>query len=296
MGKTSDIPAEAITFLKKMQRIEADDMLTYAKIGRHVKDQHNKAVILKLAKDEERHAHIWTRYTGSKPKAHMFTVYWNYFLSFILGFTFIIKKMEKREDRTNLNYHTWEHVIPEARTIADDEEDHERQLLEMLDEERLRYLGSFVLGLSDALVELSGTLAGLTLALTNTRLIALSGMITGIAATLSMAGSEYLSKKNEDSPDNALKSSLYTGAAYLVTVALLILPYLLLPSHAWLTALIIMLATMLLIIIFFTYYVSVAKSLPFFKRFIQMAGISLSVAAISFGIGFLVKGWLGVDI
>ena len=43
-----------------------------------------------------------------------------------------------------------------------------------------------VLGMNDAMVEMTGTLAGLTLAMQNTRLIALSGLITGIAATLSM--------------------------------------------------------------------------------------------------------------
>ncbi len=204
--------------------------------------------------------------------------------------------MEKRENTTNKNYMKWADVIPEARSIALEEEVHEQELMDMLDEDGLRYLGSFVLGLSDALVELSGTLAGLTFALTNNRLIALSGLITGIAATLSMAGSEYLSQKNEDGSQNALKSSFYTGIAYLVTVALLILPYLLLPPHAWLAALVIMLSTMIIIIVCFTYFVSVAKSQPFGKRFFQMAGISLSVAVLSFGIGLLVKAWLGIDV
>ena len=50
----------------------------------------------------------------------------------------------------------------------------------------------------------------LTLAMQNTRLIALSGLITGIAATLSMASSEYLSSKSEGRPD-AFKSATYTG-------------------------------------------------------------------------------------
>jgi len=78
-----------------------------------------------------------------------------------------------------------------------------------------------VLGLNDALVELTGTLAGLTFALKNTRLIALSGLITGIAATLSMAASEYLSARTEQESSRALKSSLYTGGAYVS------------PLHAW---------------------------------------------------------------
>jgi VIT1/CCC1 family predicted Fe2+/Mn2+ transporter len=47
-------------------------------------------------------------------------------------------------------------------------------------------------------VELTGALSGLTLAFRNTRLIAMAGLITGIAASLSMAGSEYLATKSEE--------------------------------------------------------------------------------------------------
>ena len=150
----------------------------------------------------------------------------------------------------------------------------------MLDEERLSYVGSMVLGMNDAMVEMTGTLAGLTLAMQNTRLIALSGLITGIAATLSMASSEYLSSKSEGRPD-ALKSASYTGVAYLVTVALLILPYLLFDESHYLWAMGTMVVIVLLILVVFNYYLSVAQDLPFKKRFGQMAGISLGVAALS---------------
>ena len=83
-----------------------------------------------------------------------------------------------------------------------------------------------VLGLNDALVELTGSLAGFTFAMQNTRLIALSGLIIGISATFSMASSEFLAARSEGRSD-AFKSCTYTGIAYLVTVVLLILPYLL---------------------------------------------------------------------
>ncbi|MEG2082956.1 MAG: rubrerythrin family protein, partial [Oscillospiraceae bacterium] len=75
--------------------------------------------------------------------------------------------------------------VPEAAQISHEEEIHENALIEMLDEERLQYVGSMVLGLNDALVELTGTIAGMTFALMNTRLVALSGIITGVSATLS---------------------------------------------------------------------------------------------------------------
>ena len=170
-----------------------------------------------------------------------------------------------------------------------------RESFAILDEERLQYVGSMVLGLSDALVELSGTLAGLTFALQNTNIIALSGLITGISATLSMASSEYLSAKS-DGDSNAKKSALYTGIAYLVSVAAMILPYLLLPSSSFLLALVLMLIAVVVIIALFSYYIAVAKEESFKKRFFEMAGISLSVAAISFLIGILAKRILGVDL
>jgi VIT1/CCC1 family predicted Fe2+/Mn2+ transporter len=163
-----------------------------------------------------------------------------------------------------------------------------------LDEEALIYAGSVVLGLNDALVELTGALAGLTLAFQNVNIIALSGLVTGIAASLSMGASEYLSTSSEESEKNPIKAAIYTGIAYVVTVALLILPYLLL-DNAYL-ALAITLGTSVAIIAIFNFYIAVAKDQPFGKRFLEMAGLSLGVAAISFLIGFLISGWLGVDV
>jgi len=213
----------------------------------------------------------------------------------VFGFTFALKLMERGEGNASEIYKGFAKEIPEAQKIAQDEDRHEQELLAMLDEERLQYVGSMVLGLSDALVELSGTLAGLTFAMQNTRLIALSGLITGISATLSMASSEYLSSRSEGN-SNAMKSGLYTGVVYLATVAFLVLPYLLLPNTHFMWALAIMLGTVVLIILGFTYYISVAKDVPFFKRFTEMASISLGVAAISFVIGIIVKHTLGIDI
>ncbi|MEG1304585.1 MAG: VIT1/CCC1 transporter family protein, partial [Oscillospiraceae bacterium] len=213
----------------------------------------------------------------------------------VLGFTFVIKKMESGEENAQVEYEKLSDEVPESKIIMADEEAHEQILMKMLDEERLRYVGSMVLGLNDALVELTGTLAGLTIALKNTKLIALSGLITGISATLSMASSEFLSAKS-DGRNDALKSCAYTGVAYVITVALLILPYLILPNEAYMAALVIMLVTVVVIIAVFNYYISIAKDLKFRQRFAEMAVISLGVAALSFCIGLVVKNVLGIDV
>jgi VIT1/CCC1 family predicted Fe2+/Mn2+ transporter len=157
----------------------------------------------------------------------------------------------------------------------------------MLKEERLNYVGSMVLGLNDALVELTGAIAGLTLALTDSRLISISAIITGIAASLSMASSEFLSAK-ADHDENAGKSAVYTGITYILTVLILVLPYIIVPQARFI-ALAIMLVFAVMIIFLFNFYISVAKSEPFKERFFQMVCISLGVASISFVIGYFVN-------
>jgi vacuolar iron transporter family protein len=161
-----------------------------------------------------------------------------------------------------------------------------------------RYVDSIVLGLNDALVELTGALAGFTLALQNTKLIASAGLIMGIAAALSMAASEYLSKKSERDSNkkttNPLRAAVYTGIAYLLTVLILVLPFFIVSKVYY--ALGFTIFNSLVIISLFTFYMHVAKGVSFKKRFFEMAGISLSVAAISFVIGLLVRNYLGIEI
>jgi len=216
-------------------------------------------------------------------------------LARVLGFTFALKLMERGEKMAQDVYQTLSAEVPESIQICEDEEKHEQALLAVLDEERLKYVGSMVLGLSDALVELAGSLAGFTFALQNTRLVALSGLIVGISATFSMASSEFLSAKSEGRSD-AFKSCTYTGVAYLVTVALLVLPYLLLAPTQSLAALLCMLGIIAAIIAGFTYYTSVAQDEPFLKRFLEMFLISVGVAIISFVVGLLAKRFLGVEV
>ncbi|MDU1910994.1 VIT1/CCC1 transporter family protein [Fusobacterium sp.] len=286
---------KALDILLKSQADEETDSLIYDFMSKKEKDPKNKKILEKMASDEKDHAEMWKSFTKKNVKPNHKLIYWYKFLTVIMGFTFVLKLIQSDETSASSKYADIINEVPEAKKASEDELRHEHELIEMLDEERLQYVGAMVLGLNDALVELTGTIAGLSFALMNTRIVALSGIITGISATLSMAASNYLAERAENNP-NAMKSSIYTGVAYLITVALLVLPYLIFPEDMWLGALITMLATVIFIILFFNYYISVAKDLPFMKRFLEMAGISLSVAAISFLIGILVKKFLGIDL
>ena len=287
---------KTMSVLRKMQDDEITGYHVYAFLARRLKSEDpNRGLLEKISREEKAHAALWKKYTQTDAKPKQFQIFWFKLLSIVFGFTFTLKLMEQGEVVATDIYEEIAQEIPEAQTIAEEEKTHERDLLNLLDEERLQYVGSMVLGLNDALVELTGTLAGLSFALQNTKIIALSGLITGVSATLSMMSSEYLSSRSEGSA-HPLKSASYTGIMYSIAVILLVLPYLIFPANQFILALVSMLVVVILVILVFTYYVSVAQDLPFKKRFMEMATISLSVAAIAFLIGIVVKQFLGIQI
>ena len=286
---------EDTRWLLRLQKGEITGSLLYAHMAARQKDPGNRAALAEIARAEKSHYDVWRRFTGRDVAPARATLALFRALRFLLGDTFALRFFEKTEEAGIRDLKAVYDRYPEARRIMEEEERHEEALAAMLDEERLHYVGAMVLGLNDALVELTGAIAGLTFALADTRLVALSGIITGVSATLSMAASNYLAER-ADGNAKALKSSLYTGAAYLVTVALLVLPYLLLPGSLYMVAFGVMLATVILIILAFNYYISVAKKEPFGRRFLEMAGISLGVAGISFLIGLAAKALLGIEV
>lgn len=291
----TNISKASLDIIRRMQQGERTESVIYEKIARFAKGEENRQALLRLSREEKAHYEIWKKYTGEEMQPQKGKVLWYTLLARVLGFTFAVKLMEGGEENAQDQYEVLASEVEESAFIRQQEEEHEQALLGMLDEERLQYVGSMVLGLNDALVELTGSLAGFTFAMQNTKLIALSGLIIGISATFSMASSEFLAARSEGRAD-ALKSCTYTGIAYLITVVLLIAPYLLLGSAQYIAALLCMLLTVILIIAGFTYYTSVAQSRPFKSRFAEMAGISVSVAVISFVVGVLAKQLLGVDL
>ncbi|MBL3592126.1 MAG: VIT1/CCC1 transporter family protein [Synergistaceae bacterium] len=279
--------------LLAFQRTELTEAALYEALARRVGGE-NGEVLKRVAADERRHGAIWQGYTGTEVRPQMWRVRLYLLLARLFGFTFAIKLLEKREDRAQGGYESLVDVFPETREIIADETRHEESLIGLLDEERLRYMSSMILGLNDALVELTGALAGLSLALADSATVALAGLITGIAAALSMSASEYLSQKSEGGDGHPLKAALYTGAAYLATVAVLILPFFV--FHHPLLALAFTLAGGVAVIVIFTFFMAVVRDISFRRNFAEMVSISLGVAAVSFLIGLAARRFLGADV
>jgi VIT1/CCC1 family predicted Fe2+/Mn2+ transporter len=276
----------------RYQRGEMTASYVYRRLASKEKNERNKNVLIRITHEEQKHYKILMRYTNREVKPDMKTVYKFYWIAKILGNTFAIKKMESSEIDSQTAYKMYLNY-PDIHDMTIDENLHEAELIGMIDEERLNYMGSVVLGLNDALVEFTGALAGYTLALNNSTLIALTGSITGIAAALSMASSEYLSTKSDEKEDKKpVKAAVYTGIAYLITVVALIAPFILFRNV--IVALVIMLAMALLIIAGFNYYYSVARGESFRKRFTEMAILSFSIAGLSFIIGYILKLLVGI--
>ncbi len=276
------------------QKNEITEHLIYKKLAAIIKDEHNSKVLAQISEDELAHHEFWKSLSGEPAKPDKAKVFLYVFMARTLGLTFAVKLMERGEDLAQDAYEKLKQVSPKVEDVIGDENRHENELLNIIDEERLKYIGSVVLGLSDALVELTGALAGLTLALQRTRLIAIVGLITGIAAALSMAASEYLSTKQEETEKSPVKASIYTGITYILTVIFLVFPYFIFANVFF--SLGMMMVNALIVIAFFTFYISVAKEVSFKNRFLEMAGLSLSVAAISFFIGILIRKVFVIDV
>ena len=279
--------------LLKFQKAEIQGHVIYKFLAQHA-DEKNSRILERIAQEELNHYRILRKYTGKDVKPPFFSTLFMKLLALILGYTFVVKMMELSEKKAELGYEAVLDKIPEAKKMLQEEQTHEDRLIAMLEEERIGYIGSMVLGLNDALVELTGTLAGLTFALRNTSIVGIAGLITGIAASLSMAASEYLSEKSEKSGKSPAKAAIYTGIAYIITVALLILPFFLI--HNAYFALLWSLFDAFVVILLFTFFVSVVKEEDFGKLFVEMLLISFGVALVSFVIGVLARRLLNVEV
>ncbi len=290
----NQLPETDLRFITRFQKNEITEHHIYKNLARRVEGVKNRRIFAQISEDELRHYNVWKKFTGKDVEPDRFRIWLFSMIAMLFGFTFAVKIMEGGEQNAQMEYERVASMGSEIRGLIEDEEEHEQALIAVLDEERLQYTGSIVLGLNDALVELTGALAGLTFALQNTQLVALTAMITGFAAALSMASSEYLSTKAEPGTKNPLKASIYTGVAYLIAVAVLIVPYLFL-ANIYLS-LAFAFGGALVVIALFNFYVSVAKSVPFKNRFLEMAGLIVVVSGISFLAGLGIRYFFGIEV
>ncbi len=279
--------------LLKYQKNEITEHMVYKNLARMEKSTNSK-ILFSISEDELKHYTAFKKITKRDIKPDILKVAFYTFMGIIFGITFAAKFMEKGEESAGINYGALKNEMKSIKSVIKDEAKHEDALIKMINEEKLGYISSMVLGLNDAIVELTGALAGFTFALQNTRVIGTAGVITGIAAAFSMAAAEYLSQKSEKSGRNPLKAALYTGLVYIAVVFLLILPYFL-ASNCYL-ALCFTIIVVMIVIAFFSFFVSVVQEKTFGHTFIEMTVICLGVSFIAFLIGLASRSLFNIQI
>jgi VIT1/CCC1 family predicted Fe2+/Mn2+ transporter len=269
------------------QRAEITEYTVYKRLSVCVKNKKDRELLTQLCKKELLHYGYWKNFSGVDIGPNNFMVNVYYFFARFLGLNFALQLMEgegkhdKSFDKA-LKENSWDEIIK----IVEEEKRDEKQVLANIDKSELLYTSSIVLGLNDALVELTGALVGFSFALQKPNLVAAAGAITGIAASFSMSTSEYLSSKEEQGK-NPLRAGASTGLSYLLTVILMITPFFVFSNIYVSLAVVIGIA--LIIIFMFNFYISVAKNLPFLTRSGEMILISIGAAILNFAIGYIAK-------
>ena len=280
--------------LLKYQKNEITEHLVYLNLAKQAKG--NNAVILKkIADDELRHYHQFREYTGQDVRPDKIKVFFYSFITVMLGLTFTLKMMENGEEAAEESYETVEDSYPQIQKIIIDEVNHEHLLLAEVDDERLNYLGSIALALNNSAQEFTGIAVGLTFALQNAKATGSTTLVSGLAATLAMMASEYLSQKTEkhdDAKGNPMKAALYAGGVYLGMVLMIVTPYFIFQSH--IHAMLVTVAAVFMVMVIFSFFMSVVKDLKFGKVLAEGLAITVVVVIASYVIGILASKYLGL--
>ena len=161
----------------------------------------------------------------------------------------------------------------------------------MVRKDKFNSAGAIVLGMHDALVSLTGLIAGLAVAMADRYVIILTAVIASVTASLSMGASNYLAVRT-DGGRRAFISALYTGVAYMATCAVLIVPFFVFENRA--VEIVLMFAIAVAEIFGFNYYLGRVNHRPYMRKFLEMLGVCAGVSVIAFLIGLGANKYLGI--
>lgn len=283
----------------KESRDELTDYTIYKRLSGVGKDQRLKGIFSELADTELRHFKFWTkysRYDGARP--HALKVKLVLFMRSMLGSTFAIKYLEKGEASAIRKYESLTSMIPRRdmkpfKEMIKDEKEHEREFAEQVRGAHAKYISFIVLGLADALVEVTAIYAGSLGVYNSTKLTGLAGIIAGLAASISMASAAFAQAKQgfEGSP---VKAAAYTGVSYFVGTAMLAVPYFL--TTSMLAAIASSITLCVLTIASVSWYNSIISNSNFKKDFLEFAGVMFAATIILFVIGSVIRHALGISV
>ena len=278
---------------------EYADRSVYLALSRREKNPEFKKALENIANGEQSHYEFWKTYAPDvNVSAKKLRTYIIVLVRILLGLTFTLKLLERHEGKLHIRYRKIAESIPAAdkyrfQAMMDSEEGQEDLLIGKIQENRVKYMSFIVLGLADAVVEISGIHAGSLGIYGRTELAGLAGIIAGMAASIAMGTAAYAQAK-QGFQGSAKWSAIYTGVSYMITAIFLALPYFLTANMAGalgtsLVIGVILVATM-------TFYDTVISARPFKRQFGEIAGIILAASVALFFIGTFVGQYFGIRI
>ena len=278
---------------------EYADRSVYLALSKRERNPAFKKSLEDIANGEQSHFEFWQTYAPDvKVSEKKLRTYLIVLLRIILGLTFTLKLMERHEGKLHLRYKRITESIPSAdrtrfQEMMDSEEGQEDLLIGQIQENRVKYMSFIVLGLADAVVEISGIHAGSLGIYGKTQLAGLAGIIAGMAASIAMASAAYAQAK-QGFQGSAKWSAIYTGVSYMITAVFLALPYFLTPNMVGALATSLIIGVVLVAAM--TFYDTVISGRPFKRQFGEIAGIILAASLALFVVGTLVGQYLGIRI
>jgi vacuolar iron transporter family protein len=273
---------------------EWSDYTLYDRLSKTVSPESPFAGVLKtLSGTEHGHFEFWRKYVpDEEPKLDKMKLNWVLFLRRFFGLTFATRYLDRHEGKVVVEYGEVSHLIPEADkkafdAMVADEMEHEKAFAMKVESTAVAYISFVVLGLADALVEISGIHAGWLGLFEKTEIAGLAGIIAGGAASLAMASAAFAQAKQGGFKGSARLSAAYTGVSYFVTAVILATPYFLTASMPFALGGSLTLAVIILAIT--TWYSVVIQEKRFLKDFLEILAILFATTIIVFSLGYIVS-------
>lgn len=290
---------DLIRLAAKSAKDEYTDGAVYRMLSRYEKNEAFRKALEDLGRGEQSHYDFWRAYAPeAEPRVNKLKVYVTLILRVVLGLTFTMKFLERHEDALHQRYREMVEKIPSAdkarfEAMMEEEEHQEDLLMGQIHEGRVKYMSFIVLGLADAVVEISGIHAGSLGIYNRTELAGLAGVVAGLAASIAMASAAYAQAK-QGFEGSAKWSAIYTGVSYMFTAIFLALPYFLTGSMVF--ALGTSLVIGVVLVAMMTYYDTVISARKFRRQFAEIAGIILAASFALYIAGTLIRQLLGIVI
>jgi VIT1/CCC1 family predicted Fe2+/Mn2+ transporter len=272
---------------------EWSDFTLYDRLAKTVQsDSPFAGVLHELSRTEHGHFEFWRKYVpDEQPKLARLKLYWILFLRRFFGLTFATRYLDRHEASVVSKYQSIAPMIPESdrsafEAMVADEKEHEKAFAMKVESSAVRYIAFVVLGLADALVEISGIHAGWLGLFEKTEIAGLAGIIAGGAASLAMASAAFAQAK-QGFQGSARLSAVYTGVSYFITAVILATPYFLTTNMIAALAASLTLAVVILAIT--TWYSIVIQQKFFLKDFVEILAILFATTIVVFLLGAFVS-------